>query len=403
MRRSFARSGFGVRAGGCPAGQCGDRSGAGRLMAEDRLAAATDALCAVLRGEAVDWPPAGDADFYRALTEQAAYHGVDALACHLLKNTPAWDALPAAAREALLLRVRQYGAIELVRRHDLETLLGALQRAGVGVLLLKGAALAYTLYPEPHLRARVDTDLFIDTADIGPIKRVFAQRGYDLVGRTYKSHQFNSLRRDLGHGSINYDVHWRASNRALYARVIGFEEALRESLALPGLPWARALPPPLALLQACMHRAANPEHDPNRLVWLYDLHLLASHMDAAQWQSFAQRAVAENLQAICRDALEAARARFATALPQAAQAVLASPPRTEGPLQRRLLSSPLGLVLDDLRELPDLRARAALLREYLAPPGAYLLARYGKSGRAWLPWLYLRYLGTGLLARLTLR
>jgi hypothetical protein len=370
---------------------------------EGRVAAAVDALCAVLCGEQVDWPPAGDSDFYRALTEQAAYHGVAALLCHLLKPTPTWDGFPTGAREALLLRLRQSGAIELARRHDLEALLAALQRAGVGVLMLKGAALAYTLYPEPYLRSRADTDLFIDTVDIRQIKQVFTKLGYELVGQTYKSHQFNSLRREFGQGTVNYDVHWRSNNRALYARVIGCEEAMRESLPVPGLPWARALKPPLALLQACMHRAADPNHDPDRLVWLYDIHLLVSTMTATELQDFATRAVDENLQLICRDALDRAGARFATPLPAAVQELLAAPLRKMPALERRLKESHLGLVVNDLAELPDWRSRAALLREYLAPPGEYLLDRYGKSGRSWVPWLYLRYLGGGLLQRLTLR
>ncbi|GAG77142.1 unnamed protein product, partial [marine sediment metagenome] len=54
----------------------------------------------------------------------------------------------------------------MLRKHDLLALLQALEQAGLSVVLLKGGALAYTHYPEPHLRARVDTDIFIDSADI---------------------------------------------------------------------------------------------------------------------------------------------------------------------------------------------------------------------------------------------
>jgi hypothetical protein len=52
-----------------------------------------------------------------------------------------------------------------------------LEQAGLSVILLKGGALAYTHYPEPHLRVRVDTDIFINSADIRQIKAVFTDLG----------------------------------------------------------------------------------------------------------------------------------------------------------------------------------------------------------------------------------
>ena len=55
-------------------------------------------------------------------------------------------------------------AIELLRKHELVRVLEALARAEVATLLLKGTALAYSLYPAPTLRPRADTDVLISTA-----------------------------------------------------------------------------------------------------------------------------------------------------------------------------------------------------------------------------------------------
>ncbi len=52
-----------------------------------------------------------------------------------------------------------------MRAAELREVLAALAGAGLPVLLLKGAALAYTLYPEPHLRERCDTDLLLPSRD----------------------------------------------------------------------------------------------------------------------------------------------------------------------------------------------------------------------------------------------
>jgi hypothetical protein len=53
--------------------------------------------------------------------------------------------------------------------------------------------------------------------------------------------------------------------------------------------------------------------------------------------------------------------------------------------------------------LPDNRARRFLLRELFFPPADQLLQRYGKARRIWLPWLYLRYLATRSIARVSLK
>jgi hypothetical protein len=374
-----------------------------RFMASATEQTVLLALSDVIKGAPVDWPSETDTGFYSALPPLALHHGVDVLVCHLLKSTPAWERFPEATREALLLSLRQAAAIELVRKHDLLALLQAARQIGVRLLLLKGGALAYTHYPEPHLRPRVDTDIFIDLADIPAVKAMFSGLGQQLVGHTYKSHQFNSLRTDIGGGTINYDVHWRSNNRSIYARVIRHAEALRESVEVPGLGGARTLKPAHALLQACMHRAGNPAHDPDRLIWLFDIHLLASRMPEAELLEFAGRAVDENLQEICREALEKAAACFATGLPAGVMELLAAPVTAPDSFNQRFSNSQLGLIIDDLRELPDMRSRGALIREYLAPPGDYLLNRYGKEKRIWVPLLYCRYLAGGVIDRLSLK
>ena len=53
------------------------------------------------------------------------------------------------------------------------------------MLLLKGAALAYTLYPEPHLRERCDTDLLL------PSREDAERAGRVLQTLSYTLHRLN--------------------------------------------------------------------------------------------------------------------------------------------------------------------------------------------------------------------
>ena len=278
-----------------------------------------------------------------------------------------------------------------------------LHDGGVRVVLLKGAALAHSHYPEVWMRPSVDTDLFIAPADIEKTRRVFKNLGYRLVGCTYKSHQFKAIQSGTSGNPVNYDVHWRSSNQARFAPVIPHKEAWNTGSELNELVFARIMSAPLALLQACMHRAGNPEHDPNRLIWLYDIHLLLWDMDAREKRAFTERAAQENLQDVCTAAIVAAKECFPTkAIPD----VLELLKESSGPKairNRRFKHSALGLIVEDLRELPGWGLRTALLQEYLAPRPDYLRQRYGAYGRLDLPWLYLKYYTKGIIDRVSLK
>jgi hypothetical protein len=82
--------------------------------------------------------------------------------------------------------------------------------------------------------------------------------------------------------------------------------------------------------------------------------------------------------------------------------ILLSPSEPES-LSRRFSNSQLALIIDDLRQLPGSRSKLELLREFLMPPGEYLLYRYGKEGWYWIPLLYFRYLFGGFFERVSLR
>jgi len=114
-----------------------------------------------------------------ALLDVARAEGVLALCHHQLRRAPAWTQYPETLREALTRHARQAVAVELIRAAELRDVLAALAQAGLPVLLLKGAALAYTLYPEPHLRNRCDTDLLLPDRDaVEQAWRVFQTLGY---------------------------------------------------------------------------------------------------------------------------------------------------------------------------------------------------------------------------------
>lgn len=355
----------------------------------------------MLRGDELNWPRAGKG-FYTRLLEQAIASGVDHLVCYLLKPTAAWQNLPPQIQESLEHRSRNAAAVEMARASDLTELNATLVQAGLTALLLKGGALAYTHYPEPHLRTRVDTDIFINPGEIRQVRSLLIKQDYDLIGLAYKSHQFNATRERYGGRVISYDVHWRSNNTSRFARVINYPEAEQESVPIRALGGCRTLNPAHALLLACMHRAATVRKLRARLIWLYDIHLLVSAMPPEEMTHFVNQAVRANIQVICREALEQSHENFATDVPVDALLALAEPTQS-AKFSTRYTTTPLALLIDDFKILPDMISRMEFLREFFFPPTDYLLNRYDKKSRYWLFPLYVRYVLGGLFERLSLR
>jgi hypothetical protein len=147
-----------------------------------------------------------------------------------------------------------------------------------------------------------------------------------------------------------------------------------------------------------MHRAAHlgvdgPEG--NRLIWLYDIHLLANAMTATEWRDFAQLCGAKEMRRISLDAFTATRQAFITAFPDEVVEALAHAGAEE--LSAAYLDADRRrMLLTDLRALGTWSERATLVRESLFPPAEYLLAKYGAQSRWLLPWWYVRRAAEGV-------
>jgi len=163
---------------------------------------------------------------------------------------------------------------------------------------------------------------------------------------------------------------------------------------VPGLgPLARAAGPVHALLLACVHPVMH-HRNCERLVWTYDIHLLASRLTREEWDRFLDVAIARQVAAICAQSLALARSRLDTTIPGHVAARLAGAGTDEPSaayLQpRRRWRHELG---SNLRALPRWRDRLRLLREVLFPDPRYMSRVYGLTPGAarglWLPALYL--------------
>jgi len=345
-------------------------------------------LAQLLRGE----PALPDAVEPQTLAAAAAHHGVDALLFERLQQDHSDDALAAALRD----QARARGIRDVVQSQEDRRVLEALATAGIPALLLKGAALAHSHYPASQLRPRDDTDLLIRGSDRARLAQVMQGLGYaatSVIEGDYVMHQCGYHRDDAGGGYL-YDVHWRLSNPVVFSERFEFDELYRRARPLPALGDAARCPCPVdALLYACLHRIAH-HHEGERLVWLYDIHLLVQALEPAEVDEVIELARHKQLAAITAHGIAAAQRALDTQLPTALQEFVDANMHTREPGSEFIDISARGrsrwrLLWSDLRALPSLGARLAMLRENLLPPADYL-RKQQDGGINWLPWLYLR-------------
>jgi hypothetical protein len=367
------------------------------------LDSTTALICAVLRGEAPAWPGGVSPDEASRFLAAARFHGVAPLLSEAFRDAAAFGSWPADVIAACRQRALDGAAYELSHRVEIARVLEALATADAGALVLKGGALAYTHYPNPTLRPRADTDLLIRPDRRRETDAALNELGYtksiandgDLI-----SHQANWSRTDRFGAEHYLDVHWRINNSPILAKTLSYEELAERSVAIPGLaPRAIGLGSVDSLLFACIHLAGHanapyyidgvPHAAGDRLIWLYDIHLLVSAMSPGELEVFVAMARARAVKAISLEAWGTAGARLGTVVPQDVLIEFT----TSGPAEaskRYLSGGHAQQMLGDFLALDNWRARSRWLTQQVLPSAEYMHVKYRESATTWLPLLYVR-------------
>jgi len=165
-----------------------------------------------------------------------------------------------------------------------------------------------------------------------------------------------------------------------------------------------------ALLIACLHRVSH-KHNPyyvgsseyyggDRLIWLYDIHLLSAELESNHWSDFAEIAKRKGLCAICLEGLDKARSCFATDYPDSVRVALGAHSGVEVPA-RYYLAGPIKQKWMDFMAVPGSLKKVKLLREVVFPTTTYMRERYPQASKRWLPWLYAQRALAGVRKRFT--
>ena len=370
------------------------------LGREDLIAFADDWLVEVLRGEENRWR-AFDAypDWDELVLQRIDFHGIGVMLAERRGALEGWpDPVIHAVRDLAVDRAMW----EMVHKITVSEAIDALAQRNVRAIVLKGTALAYTLFERPVHRLRGDTDLLVPAEDVAVAEEVLAGLGYENISPTDEMPGELEAHWQIAgpEGTVHaIDLHYSATALPALEGVLPWEDCDARAVPLPELgEGARRLDHPHMLLHAAVHRAKHEVtpyragdqvyHDGDRLIWVYDFSLLARALDKAGWDRFVADAHRYGVAPICAEALDTARRRFITPVPPSVMERLREP-QPQSPETRFLQERQLGRSIRNFRAQEGLVAKAGFLRSKLLPSAAFMREKYPQHAAKPLPLLYL--------------
>jgi hypothetical protein len=351
-----------------------------------------DGLLDLLAGRDVRWAALRTTP--EAFLATCAGHDVKGLAHSHLRRLPQSDEWPAEIRDDLAAHAHRETALEMLRAEEISRVLSALSVAGIRPVLMKGTPLAYGVYETPMCRPRADTDMLVRERDIDAARGVFARSGYRTTLHCSDLFSQFEVQKDDEFGAVHvFDVHWKISTQPVFEHLFAYDELLARSRPVAALgPHARGPSAVDALLLACVHPVMHHQNI-ERVLWIYDIHALASTLAPAGFDEFARLARHRKVTAICTHGLRLAQTALDTPLPAGVVEALSNEETAE-PSAAYLASDRKWRheLMSSVRALPSFGRRVRLLREVLFPSPQYMRGAYGLGekplGALLLPALY---------------
>ena len=281
---------------------------------------------------------------------------------------------------------------------ELALILRRLDRARVPVIVLKGAALAETVYGNVSLRPMGDVDLLVQRRDQETACRAILELGYSL-GRVethpgaLAEHENEMVLYKASRVGVSVDLHWSLFDSPYYQGGIAMDWfwETAQPASIGGVA-ARVLGPEALIIHLCGHLALH--HGAAGLLWWHDIaEVLAFHRDRIEWSELSSRTQQYGLLLAVRHILPRVVEEWQVPMPaEALEALVSGQPSAE---ERRVFAQlsaaerPAGRRFwTDLATMSGWRPRLRFARTNLFPSAAYMRQRYGVAHPLLLPFYY---------------
>ncbi|MGH2554330.1 MAG: nucleotidyltransferase family protein [Actinomycetota bacterium] len=299
-------------------------------------------------------------------------------------------ALSAEQTDALLETHREAMLAPLAVERGLLEVATELHAGDVEFVVLKGPALAHTVYPNPSWRYFGDLDLLVRGGDWPKACTILESLGYRRglpEPRGGFDQRFGKASEFRRQGGIEVDLH-----RTLVVGPFGLwiEPDILFEATTELLLWDqthRRLDDTLLQLHACVH--ASLGWWPPLMMPVRDVAQVA-HCAQVDWEALADRAARWKLRAVVRHALQTASETLEVGLPAGADKLVAYTPSRK---EHRALQGYVtdrrkrgGTAVATLKAIPGLTAKVAFLRALIFPNREFLAARSGSARSYWRRW-----------------
>lgn len=369
--------------------------------------------------EKIDWQSLSEAGWIH-LAQTARHQRVAPLLYYQLRGANPPPIIPQIVLHALQQAYHETAARNVLLYGELQRVLKALNHVlptysttPPQIVVLKGAALANTVYPNMALRPMVDVDVLIPLPYVKAARQAIETMGYRLFEPELSPaismlhlHWFTfchphdpQLQIDLHWQLIARDHEWFApsldwfwSHSECWTVPYG---AQSEDCRQPPTSTARWLKPGAHLLYLAAHLAIRHTAEEPRLLWYYDIHLLITgYGPSIDWPDLVHRAREFHWIAALAVALQETQRHFGTPMPpQVMQELQCIDDPHAYTLVRHSKDVPQTRSMSVWKELLSMttRARFQFIYAHILPTRDYLRWRYPLNLPGWLWPLYYPY------------
>jgi hypothetical protein len=331
----------------------------------------------------------------QSVLAQSEEEGVTALLYHVLQQAGRLDSLPQVLLASMQKINRKHIAADIATQSELSHLMSILYRHDLDFIMLKGEALSHSIYPQAHLRTKLDIDLMFASKDESErawkvlqsenFERMLSQKG------TFVGYQFVCHKEYSASFRIVFDIHNEITNYLWFNRRLGYQTLLENSCFIQiEQTNVRVLNTLHALIHACVHRITNiSKGTADRLIWLYDIHLLSQRLSDSEWRALVTVCSDKDLSAIVLQGLQSSQQHLASSLrPSHINRLSANAHNERDPFTKK--SRRIQMYWQDFMLNKGFANKLTQLRERVFPPADYMLKRYRLDSSRWLAFYYLK-------------
>jgi hypothetical protein len=188
-------------------------------------------------------------------------------------------------------------ARNLLMGRQIEQVLTAFQEAGIPVLLVKGPALARTVYPDPALRHSSDIDLLIRPEDFLLCERIMEKLGYSCPACTYHLSRYAFHHQTFlnGKNRLMVEIHWMADFGFGYFPKNWLDNSLERKIHVQSKDLTFDTLHPADHLQFLVFHNVI-QHNHRRLDWIMDIaYLIQGFSTPDGWKSVQTSSVTHHI------------------------------------------------------------------------------------------------------------